>query len=155
MSTGFTCSAFDLLHAGHVEMLRECKEHCDWLIVGLHVNPRVDRPAKNAPVQSVYERYVQLRACKYVDEIIPYETEEDLINIMAIEPINIRFVGIEYKDTYVTGQDICEKRGIEILYNNRYHGYSSTELRSRLTLVLVISFFLKLFQLQIQLIKME
>ena len=133
MSTGFTCSAFDLLHAGHVEMLRECKEHCDWLIVGLHVNPRVDRPAKNAPVQSVYERYVQLRACKYVDEIIPYETEEDLINIMAIEPINIRFLGIEYKDTYVTGQDICEKRGIEILYNNRYHGYSSTELRSRLT----------------------
>ena len=133
MSTGFTCSAFDVLHAGHVEMLRECKEHCDWLIVGLHVNPRVDRPAKNAPVQSVYERYVQLRACKYVDEIIPYETEEDLINIMAIEPINIRFVGIEYKDTYVTGQDICEKRGIEILYNNRYHGYSSTELRSRLT----------------------
>ena len=133
MSTGFTCSAFDLLHAGHVEMLRECKEHCEWLIVGLHVNPRVDRPAKNAPVQSVYESYVQLRACKYVDEIIPYETEEDLINIMAIEPINIRFVGIEYKDTYVTGQDICEKRGIEILYNNRYHGYSSTELRSRLT----------------------
>lgn len=133
MSTGFTCSAFDLLHAGHVEMLRECKEHCDWLIVGLHVNPKVDRPAKSSPVQSVYERYVQLRACKYVDEIIPYETEEDLINIMAIEPISIRFVGVEYKDTYVTGQDICEKRGIEILYNNRYHGYSSTELRSRLT----------------------
>ena len=107
MSTGFTCSAFDLLHAGHVEMLRECKEHCDWLIVGLHVNPRVDRPAKNAPVQSVYERYVQLRACKYVDEIIPYETEEDLINIMAIEPINIRFVGIEYKDTYfIIGVDM-------------------------------------------------
>jgi glycerol-3-phosphate cytidylyltransferase len=133
MITGFTCSAFDLLHAGHVEMLRECKGHCDWLIVGLHINPKVDRPAKNAPVQSVYERYVQLRACKYVDEIIPYETEEDLINIMAIEPINIRFVGVEYKDTYVTGQDICEKRDIEILYNNRYHGYSSTELRSRLT----------------------
>jgi glycerol-3-phosphate cytidylyltransferase len=133
MTKGFTCSAFDLLHAGHVEMLRECKEHCDWLIVGLHINPKVDRPAKNAPVQSVYERYIQLRACKHVDEIIPYETEEDLINIMAIEPINIRFVGVEYKDTYVTGQDICEKRDIEILYNNRYHGYSSTELRSRLT----------------------
>jgi len=133
MTTGFTCSAFDLLHAGHVEMLRECKEHCDWLIVGLHINPKVDRPAKNAPVQSVYERYVQLRACKYVDEIIPYETEEDLINIMAIEPINIRFVGVEYKDTYVTGQDICEKRDIEILYNNRYHFDSSTELMSRLT----------------------
>ena len=133
MLTGFTCSAFDLLHAGHVEMLRECKEHCDWLIVGLHVNPRVDRPEKNKPVQSVYERMIQLRGCKYVDEIIPYETEEDLINIMAIEPINIRFVGVEYKDTYLTGQDICEKRGIEIMFNNRYHGYSSTELRSRLT----------------------
>jgi glycerol-3-phosphate cytidylyltransferase len=133
MLNGFTCSAFDLLHAGHVEMLRECKEHCDWLIVGLHVNPRVDRPEKNKPVQSVYERMIQLRGCKYVDEIIPYETEEDLINIMAIEPINIRFVGVEYKDTYLTGQDICEKRGIEIMFNNRYHGYSSTELRSRLT----------------------
>jgi glycerol-3-phosphate cytidylyltransferase len=133
MSTGFTCSAFDLLHAGHVEMLRECKEHCDWLIVGLHVNPRVDRPDKNKPVQSVYERMIQLRGCKYVDEIIPYETEEDLINLLAIEPINVRFVGVEYKDTYLTGQDICEKRGIEIMFNNRYHGYSSTELRSRLT----------------------
>lgn len=133
MSTGFTCSAFDLLHAGHIEMLRECKENCDWLIVGLHVDPRVDRPDKNKPVQSMYERYIQLRGCKYVDEIIPYQTEEDLINIMAIEPISIRFVGVEYKDTYLTGQDICEKRGIEIMYNNRYHGYSSTELRSRLT----------------------
>lgn len=132
MIRGFTCSAFDLLHAGHVEMLRECKEHCDWLIVGLHVDPRVDRPEKNKPVQSIYERYMQLRACKYVDEIIPYETEEDLINIMAIEPINVRFVGVEYKDTYLTGQDICEKRDIKIMYNNRYHGYSSSELRSRL-----------------------
>lgn len=114
-------------------MLRECKEHCNWLIVGLHVDPRVDRPEKNKPVQSVYERYAQLRACKYVDEIIPYQTEEDLINIMAIEPISIRFVGIEYKDTYLTGQDICEKRDIKIMFNKRYHGYSSTELRSRLT----------------------
>ena len=133
MIRGFTCSAFDLLHAGHIEMLRECKEHCDWLIVGLHVNPKVDRPEKNSPVQSVYERMIQLRGCKYVDEIIPYETEEDLINLLAIEPINVRFVGIEYKDTYLTGQDVCEKRSIRILYNNRYHGYSSRELRSRLT----------------------
>jgi len=129
---GFTCSAFDLLHPGHVEMLRECKQHCDWLIVGLHVDPTVDRPEKNKPIQSVYERYAQLRACKYVDEIIPYETESDLINLLAIEPISIRFVGVEYFDTYVTGQDICEKRDIEILYNSRYHMYSSTELRSRL-----------------------
>ena len=133
MIKGYTCGAFDLLHAGHVEMLRECKEHCDWLIVGLHVDPRVDRPTKNKPVQSIYERYVQLRGCQYVDEIIPYDTEEDLINIMAIEPIDVRFVGAEYRDTYLTGQDICEKRDIQILFNNRYHGYSSTELRSRLT----------------------
>jgi glycerol-3-phosphate cytidylyltransferase len=130
---GFTCSAFDLLHAGHIEMLRECKEHCDWLIVGLHVNPRVDRPEKNKPVQSVYERMIQLRGCKYVDEIIPYDTEEDLINLLGIEPIDVRFVGIEYKDVFLTGQDICNKRGIQIIYNNRWHGYSSRELRSRLT----------------------
>jgi len=130
---GFTCSAFDLLHAGHVAMLRECKQHCNFLIVGLHVDPTVDRPSKNKPVQSVYERYMQLKGCQYVDAIIPYETEEDLINIMAIEPVDIRFVGVEYKDTYITGQDICEKRGINIVYNERYHMYSSTELRSRLT----------------------
>ena len=133
MTVGFTCSAFDLLHAGHVAMLRECKQHCNFLIVGLHVDPTVDRPSKNKPVQSVYERYMQLKGCQYVDAIIPYETEEDLINIMAIEPIDIRFVGVEYKDTYITGQDICEKRGINIMYNERYHMYSSTELRSRLT----------------------
>jgi glycerol-3-phosphate cytidylyltransferase len=133
MTAGFTCSAFDLLHAGHVAMLRECKQHCNFLIVGLHVDPTVDRPSKNKPVQSVYERYMQLKGCQYVDAIIPYETEEDLINIMAIEPIDIRFVGVEYKDTYITGQDICEKRGINIMYNERYHMYSSTELRSRLT----------------------
>jgi glycerol-3-phosphate cytidylyltransferase len=130
---GFTCSAFDLLHPGHVEMLRECKQHCDWLIVGLHTDPTIDRPdRKEKPIQSLYERYVQLRACKYVDEIIPYETESDLINLLAIEPISIRFVGVEYMNTYVTGQDICEKRDIEILYNSRDHMYSSTELRARM-----------------------
>jgi len=132
-TVGFTCSAFDLLHAGHVAMLRECKQHCNFLIVGLHVDPTVDRPSKNKPVQSVYERYMQLKGCEYVDSIIPYETEEDLINIMAIEPIDVRFVGVEYKDTYITGQDICEKRGINIIYNERFHMYSSSELRSRLT----------------------
>jgi glycerol-3-phosphate cytidylyltransferase len=130
---GFTCSAFDLLHPGHIAMLRECKEHCDWLIVGLHVDPTVERvKAKQKPVQSVYERYVQLSGCKYVDEIIPYEKEEDLINLLAIEPIDIRFVGEEYKDTYITGQDICEKRNIQIFYNTRKHMYSSTDLRGRL-----------------------
>jgi glycerol-3-phosphate cytidylyltransferase len=130
---GFTCSAFDLLHPGHIAMLRECKEHCDWLIVGLHVDPTIERvKAKQKPVQSVYERYVQLSGCKYVDEIIPYEKEEDLINLLAIEPIDIRFVGEEYKDTYITGQDICEKRNIQIFYNTRKHMYSSTDLRGRL-----------------------
>jgi glycerol-3-phosphate cytidylyltransferase len=130
---GFTCGAFDLLHAGHVEMLRECKNECDYLIVGLHSDPSIDRPKKkNKPVQSMYERYVQLRGCQYVDEIIPYDTEHDLINILAMEPIDIRFVGMEYKDTILTGQDICEKRDIETIFNTRLHTFSSSELRSRL-----------------------
>ena len=131
--TGFTCSAFDLLHAGHIAMLRECANKCDFLIVGLHINPAVDRPYKNKPVQSTYERYLQLEGCQYVDKIIPYETERDLINLLSIEPINIRFVGKEYEGFYLTAQDICEKRGIEVYYNSRFHEYSSTELRSRLT----------------------
>lgn len=132
-TVGFTCSAFDLLHPGHIAMLQECKEHCDYLIVGLHVDPTIERvKAKQKPVQSVYERYVQLWGCKFIDQIIPYETESDLINLLAIEPIDIRFVGQEYKDTYITGQDICEKRGITIHYNTRLHMYSSTDLRGRL-----------------------
>lgn len=134
MIIGFTCSAFDLLHPGHIAMLKECKDNCDYLIVGLHTDPTIDRPGvKNKPVQTVYERFAQLRACKYVDEIIPYETEYDLINLIAIENINIRFVGEEYSDTYLTAQDICDKRGIRIFYNSRKHKYSSSELRSRLT----------------------
>ena len=132
MIKGFTCSAFDLLHAGHVEMLRECKQYCDYLIVGLQTDPSIDRPEKNKPVQSIYERYVQLRACRYIDEIIVYETEHDLINLLGIEPIDRRFVGIEYESVYLTGQDVCNRRGIEIIYNSRYHMYSSSELRSRL-----------------------
>jgi glycerol-3-phosphate cytidylyltransferase len=129
---GFTASAFDLLHAGHVAMLRECKMHCDYLIVGLHVDPSKDRHEKNTPIQSVYERYTQLKGCKYVDEIIPYETEADLQNLLAIEDIYIRFVGQEYVGTVLTGEDICERRGIQIHYNNRMHNYSSSELRRRL-----------------------
>jgi glycerol-3-phosphate cytidylyltransferase len=114
-------------------MLRECKNECDYLIVGLHSDPSIDRPKKkNKPVQSMYERYVQLRGCQYVDEIIPYDTEHDLINILAMEPIDIRFVGMEYKDTILTGLDICEKRDIETIFNTRLHTFSSSELRSRL-----------------------
>ena len=130
---GFTCSSFDLLHPGHVAMLRDCSSMCDVLVVGLHTDPSLDRPSKKKPVQTVYERYLQLEGCKYVDKIIPYETESDLINLLAIERIHIRFAGEEYYDRYITGQDICEKRGIEIIYNNVYHGYSSAELRSRMT----------------------
>ena len=134
MIIGFTCSAFDLLHPGHVAMLKECKDNCDYLIAGLHTDPSIDRPgAKNKPVQTVYERFAQLRACKYVDTIIPYETEYDLINLIAVENINIRFVGEEYSDTFLTAQDICDVRGIKIFYNSRKHKYSSSELRSRLT----------------------
>lgn len=129
---GFTCSAFDLFHAGHVAMLAECKQHCDYLIVGLQVDPSKDRPDKNKPVQSVYERYIQLRGCKYVDEIVPYETEKDLENLLAIEDIHVRFVGQEYSGTRLTGEDVCERRGIRVHFNNRMHNYSSSELRRRL-----------------------
>jgi glycerol-3-phosphate cytidylyltransferase len=132
MIVGFTCSAFDLLHPGHVAMLRECASRCEYLIVGLHTDPSIDRAGKNKPIQTVYERYLQLESCKYVDKIIPYETESDLINLLCIEKIDIRFAGEEYNDTYLTGQDICESRGIKILYNSRKHKYSSTELRSRM-----------------------
>ena len=128
---GFTCSAFDLFHAGHVAMLAECKQHCDYLKVGLQVDPSKDRPEKNKPVQSVYERYIQLRGCKYVDEIIPYETEADLRNLLAIEHIDVRFVGQEYEGVPLTGDDICDQREIRIHYNTRLHTYSSSELRRR------------------------
>lgn len=130
---GFTCSAFDLFHAGHVAMLAECKQHCDYLIVGLQVDPSKDRPDKNKPIQSVYERYKQLKGCKYVDEIIPYETEQDLENLIAIEDIHVRFVGQEYKGKFITGEDTCAIREIRIHYNSRLHNYSSSELRKRLS----------------------
>lgn len=129
---GFTCSTFDLFHAGHVSMLAECKQHCDYLLVGLQVDPSKDRLEKNSPIQSVYERYIQLRGCTYVDEIIPYETEKDLENLLAIEDIHVRFLGEEYANKKITGEDICEKRGIRLHFNNRLHSYSSSELRNRL-----------------------
>ena len=132
MKVGFTCGAFDLLHAGHIVMLREAKQHCDTLIVGLQTNPQIDRPTKNKPVQTVYERYTQLVGCAYVDLVIPYETEQDLCNLLAIEPINVRFVGEEYTGLILTGQQICETRNIDIVYLPRRHYYSSTELRERI-----------------------
>ena len=129
---GFTCSTFDLLHAGHILMLAECKQVCDYLIVGLQTDPTIDRPGtKNKPIQSVVERYVQLSAVKFVDEIVVYETEKDLEDLLMFLPITIRICGEEYRDKPLTGLDICNNRGIRTYYNSRSHRFSSTELRQR------------------------
>jgi len=129
---GFTCSTFDLLHAGHILMLAECKSICDYLIVGLQTDPTIDRPeTKNKPVQSIVERYVQLSAVKFVDEIIVYDTEKDLEDLLMFLPISMRICGEEYKDKHLTGRDICDTRGIKIYYNSRTHRFSSSELRQR------------------------
>ena len=133
MKIGFNCSTFDLLHAGHVTMLKEEKRHCDWLIIALQSDPTIDRPdTKNPPVQSLYERYVQLQACKYVDEILVYETEEDLVNILKTQHIDIRFLGDEYKTKDFTGKQYCLDHGIELFYHERFHPYSSSQLRKRI-----------------------
>lgn len=133
MKTGFTCSCFDLLHAGHVQMLKEAKANCDHLVVGLQTDPTIDRPQKNKPVQTVTERYIQLSAVKYVDEIIVYATEADLLDVLKSFPINIRFIGEEYKDKDFTGKDYCLDNGIEIYYNRRQHSFSTTDLRKRVS----------------------
>ena len=128
---GFTCSTFDLLHAGHIEMLREAKSVCDHLIVGLQVDPSVDRSEKNTPIQSLVERYAQLNAVKYVDEIVPYQTEKDLQDILSMYPINIRILGEEYRIRDFTGKEICKSRDIQIHFNKRDHRFSTTDLRTR------------------------
>ena len=129
---GFTCSTFDLLHAGHILMLAECKQICDYLIVGLQTDPTIDRPdVKNKPVQSIVERFVQLSAVKFVDEIVVYDTEKDLEDLLMFLPITVRIIGEEYKDKEFTGKQICEDRGIKIWYNSRNHRFSSSELRNR------------------------
>ena len=131
MKIGFTASTFDLLHAGHIAMLREAKSQCDWLICGLQIDPSIDRIDKNKPIQTIVERYVQLDAVCYVDEIIPYTTEKDLEDILQMFNINVRIIGEEYKDGKFTGRAICSSRGIEIYYNKRDHRFSSTDLRKR------------------------
>lgn len=128
---GFTCSTFDLLHAGHILMLEEAKNHCDYLIVGLQTDPTIDRPNKNKPVQTIVERYVQLKAVKFVDEIVVYSTEGDLIDLIQILHPDVRIIGEEYKDTNFTGAEVCKQMGIEIVYNSRTHRFSSSELRRR------------------------
>ena len=131
MRIGFTASTFDLLHAGHVQMLREAKEQCDYLICGLQIDPTIDRKEKNSPVQTVVERYTQLNGVKYVDEIIPYSTERDLEDILEMYHIDVRILGEEYRDKEFTGRDICKKRDIELYFNKREHRFSSSDLRNR------------------------
>lgn len=129
MKTGITFSAFDLLHAGHVKMLEEAKLHCDYLIVGLQTDPTIDRPQKNKPTQTVVERYIQLKACKFVDEIVPYTTEQDLEDILKAFHIDVRIVGDEYKDRDFTGRSYCEEKGVFLYFNKRDHRFSSSNLR--------------------------
>lgn len=125
---GFTCGAFDLLHAGHVVMLQEARSKCDHLIVGLQTDPSIDRAEKNAPIQSLYERYIQLSAVRYVDEIIPYDTEQSLLDLLESTNIDIRFVGEDYKDKSFTGDNLP----IKVIYTNRKHSFSTTSLRKRI-----------------------
>lgn len=128
---GFTASTFDLLHAGHIAMLREAKSMCDYLICGLQVDPSLDRPEKNAPVQTLVERWTQLQAVKYVDEIIPYQTEKDLEDILELFHMDYKIMGQEYKDKDFTGKEICRRRGIQLYFNKRDHRFSSSSLRER------------------------
>lgn len=133
LKIGITFSTFDLLHAGAIAMLSEAKNHCDYLIAGLQTDPSIDRPdTKNSPVQSIVERQIQLAATRFVDEIIIYNTEKDLEDILRILPIDVRILGVEYKDKNFTGKDICAQRGIEIIYNSRDHSFSSSSLRKRI-----------------------
>jgi glycerol-3-phosphate cytidylyltransferase len=131
VKVGIVFSTFDLLHAGHIGMLREAKDNCDYLICGLQSDPNIDRPEKNKPVQTLVERYAQLNAVKFVDEIVPYETESDVLDILELFDLDIRFLGEEYREKEFTGKDICRKRGIQLYFNKREHRFSSSGLRKR------------------------
>lgn len=132
LKIGITFSTFDLLHAGHIAMLAEVKNHCDYLIAAVQTDPTIDRPdTKNKPVQTIVERQIQVSACRFVDEIVVYQTEKDLEDILLTLPIDVRILGVEYKDKEFTGKNICEQRGIEIVYNGRDHSFSSSSLRKR------------------------
>jgi len=128
---GFTASQFDMLHAGHIAMLSEAKNHCDYLIAGLQNNASWDRPEKNEPIQSIVERQIQLAATRYVDEIVVYNTEKDLEDILLTLPIDVRILGVEYQDKEFTGKDICNKRNIKLIFNSRDHSFSSSSHRKR------------------------
>ena len=129
---GFTASAFDLLHAGHISMLIDAKAQCDYLIVALQNDPTLDRPEKNRPVQSIVERFIQLKAVRYVDDIVVYNTEKDLEDLLLMLPIDIRILGEEYRDKPFTGRDICTSKGIELFFNTRRHSFSTSDLRKRI-----------------------
>jgi glycerol-3-phosphate cytidylyltransferase len=129
---GITFSTFDMLHAGHVAMLSEAKNHCDYLICGLQTDPTIDRPdTKNKPVQSIVERQIQLASCRYVDEVVVYATEQDLIDLLLILPVDVRILGVEYENKDFSGRDECYDRNIEIVFNSRDHSFSSSSLRKR------------------------
>jgi glycerol-3-phosphate cytidylyltransferase len=129
---GITFSTFDMLHAGHIAMLSEAKNHCDYLIAGLQTDPTIDRPdTKNSPIQSVVERQIQLAACRYVDEVVVYQTERDLIDLLLILPVDVRILGVEYEQKDFTGRGECYDRGIELVFNGRDHSFSSSSLRRR------------------------
>ena len=129
---GITFSTFDMLHAGHIAMLSESKNHCDYLICGLQTDPTIDRPeTKNRPIQSIVERQIQLSACRYVDEVVVYQTEQDLVDLLLILPLDVRILGIEYAEKDFTGRWEGSERGIELVFNSRDHSFSSSSLRKR------------------------
>ena len=129
---GITFSTFDMLHAGHIAMLSEAKNHCDYLICGLQTDPTIDRPdTKNRPIQSIVERQIQLAACRYVDEVVVYQTEQDLVDLLLILPLDIRVLGVEYQHRDFSGLEECGMRGIELVFNGRDHSFSSSSLRKR------------------------
>jgi glycerol-3-phosphate cytidylyltransferase len=130
---GITFSTFDFFHAGHVKMLEEAKRECDYLIVGLQLDPKIDRPEKNKPVQSIIERYIQVSSCKYVDEVVPYVSEKDVEEILRSFKIDVRIIGFEYKDRDYTGKSYCEQKGIRLYYNSRDHHFSSSDVRKRMS----------------------
>ena len=134
MKVGITFSTFDLLHAGHVKMLEEAKRQCDYLIVGLQLDPSLNRPEKNSPSQTIIERYIQLKGCKHIDEIVPYVSEQDLEDILKSFKLDVRIIGEEYKEKPFTGKDYCKEKGIEIYYNKRDHRFSSSGLRKQVKL---------------------
>lgn len=134
LKIGIVFSAFDLLHAGHIAMLAEAKNHCDYLIAALQTDPTLDRPeTKNKPVQTIVERQIQLSACRYVDEVVVYSTEQDLVDLLLILPVDVRILGVEYQNQEFTGKKECLLRGIELVFNSRDHSFSSSNLRRRIS----------------------